>query len=237
MGKEGVSDADKERRAALKEEIEAIEKKAGSSSGRYAFFDAVYEEASGDEARVPWADLEPKAELLQWLAENSARPGQRAIDVGCGLGDNAEALALAGYDTVAFDYSEKAVNWARKRFPDTAVSYRAADLFDLPPDWVGGFDLVNECFTLQALPPDMLERTAAAVASLVKPGGTLLIYTRYEPGGRPNGPPWPLPEERLNMFEAVGFDKKEDRRFELFRQDGSAMLHAFIVWVRRTADA
>jgi 2-polyprenyl-3-methyl-5-hydroxy-6-metoxy-1,4-benzoquinol methylase len=235
MGKEGVSGSEKERRSALREDIEAIQKEAGPSSGRYAFFDAVYEEAAGQEARVPWADLEPKAELLQWLGKNSSLPGQRAIDVGCGLGDNAEALASAGYDTVAFDYSEKAVNWAKRRFPDSAVSYRAADLFGVPPDWIGGFDLVNECFTLQALPPDMLDRTAAAVASLVRPGGMLLVYTRYEPGGRPSGPPWPLPEERLDMFMALGFDKQEDRRFELFRQDGSAMKHAFMVWRRRMA--
>ena len=62
---------------------------------RDEFFETVYNSAKGDAALVPWADLEPKAQLLNWLAGN---PGNnaRAIDIGCGLGDNAEAITRAG---------------------------------------------------------------------------------------------------------------------------------------------
>jgi hypothetical protein len=37
-------------------------------------------------------------------------------------------------------------------FPQSAVDYRVADLFDAPSEWRGAFDLVHELYTLQALP-------------------------------------------------------------------------------------
>lgn len=204
------------------------------TSDRFQFFDEVYENAAGEAGSVPWADLAPKDELVQWLAEN---PGinpsgarKRAIDVACGLGDNAEALAGAGYETIGFDYSAKAIDWARRRFPGSTASYETADLFDPPGSWIGTFDLVNECFTLQALPPEMLDRTAAAIAALVRPGGDLLVYTRYEKQGRSEGPPWPLAESRLDLFAPLGFETVSERRFKHHRPDGRVIPHSFRHW-------
>ena len=110
---------------------------------RYPFrrdwFEAVYNLAEGDPACVPWANLAPHPLLAEWLSHNDLA-GKRALDVGCGLGDNAEALARSGARTVAFDLSDRAIEWARDRFPGTSVSYRSADLFDAPPEWAGAFD-------------------------------------------------------------------------------------------------
>src|SRR5690606_21942980 len=133
---------------------------------RAAFFDMVYEMAGGDASSVPWADLAPKPELVEWLAAN---PGgrRRAIDVACGLGDNAEAISAAGYATTAFDGAGKAIDWARRRFPETSVDYRVADLLAPPDAWRRGFDLVHECYTVQSVPPERHEAFARAVAELV----------------------------------------------------------------------
>ena len=117
----------------------------------------------------------------------------RALDVGCGLGDNAEALSAAGAETTAFDLSENAIRWARRRFPDSRVKYRAADLFDPPPEWRGAFDLVNECYTLQALPNRLLPEAGRALVSFLNPGARLLVTPRSRPNpAAPEGPPWPL---------------------------------------------
>jgi hypothetical protein len=53
---------------------------------------------AGTEA-IPWADLEPNPHLLSWLEANPTDGrGRRALKVGCGLGDDAEALAELGFD-------------------------------------------------------------------------------------------------------------------------------------------
>ncbi|MET7395879.1 class I SAM-dependent methyltransferase [Dactylosporangium sp. NPDC005572] len=99
----------------------------------------------------------------------------RAVVVGCGLGADAEFLAGLGWTTTAFDVSPSAVRTARERFPDSPVEYVVADLFALPEGFAGGFDLVLESMTVQALPRALRERAVAAVRSLVAPGGTLLV--------------------------------------------------------------
>lgn len=96
---------------------------------RNDWFEAVYDLADGDAAAVPWADLKPKKSLTSWLETQPASSLKgKAIDVACGLGDNAEALAAAGFDVTAFDFSKNAIEWARKRFSGGPVSYVVADL-------------------------------------------------------------------------------------------------------------
>lgn len=238
MGEEGMSgpDTDKQdfmdRRDAARERLDGLfGAKGGKREDRSAWFDAVYETAGGDAAAVPWADLAPKAELVDWLDAHPGR-GQLAVDVGCGLGDNAEALARAGYRATGFDLSPKAVEWAQQRFPDSAVDYRAADLFDLPADWIGRFDLVHECYTLQALSGDLRVRAFAAVTSLVAPGGRLLVLTRTTPEGAvPDGPPWPLAPSELERFSSLGLERIDRHAYDI-RKGERVIAHVRDVWRR-----
>lgn len=193
------------RRDAARERLDQITgAKGGAIDDRLAWFHTVYREAGGDPAAIPWADLAPKAALLEWLADRPG-DGKRAVDIGCGLGDNAEAIAAADYDTTAFDLSDEAVGWARKRFPDSPVHYQAADLFNLPADFLGTFDLVHECYTIQALDGDLRAGSVDAIAGLVAPGGTLLLISRSrDEGAETKGPPWPLQPSEWRRFSAAG---------------------------------
>jgi len=218
------------RRAKAREEVNKLDRDTiHSEPERGAFFNTVYDRANDDAAQIPWADLAPKPHIETWLKANPG-DGQTALDIACGLGDNAEAIAAAGYNTTAFDLSQTAIDWANKRFVNSSVKYLAASLFEPSVEWSAGFDLVNECYTLQALPPQMLDKTANAIAQLVKPGGTLLVYSRMRHNiEEPDGPPWPLHESDLLRFADLGFSLIKDERFEIIRGDRK-IPHQFAHW-------
>ncbi|MGB3612256.1 MAG: class I SAM-dependent methyltransferase [Elainellaceae cyanobacterium] len=166
------------------------------------WFEPLYAAADGDPNHVPWAKLTPHPALQQWLSHrelDQATP--RALVIGCGLGDDAEALGHHGYRTTAFDISPTAIAWCQRRFPDSGVAYKVADLFDLPSDWAQAFDLVFECRTVQALPLAVRDAAIDGIAHLVTPGGRLLVMTRLSDTVS-DGPPWPLRELDLARFAA-----------------------------------
>lgn len=220
------------RQEAMKSKVNEMDKGSlHSLPEREKFFQDVYNNAEGDAAAVPWADLAAKERLATWLEENPDHEG-RAIDIGCGLGDNAEALAEAWYETIGFDFSSKAISWAKERFPESDVTYRQMDLFDLPQEWLGAFDLVHECYTLQSIPPETLEKSIPAVSSLVAPNGILLVYTRIrDDGAQADGPPWPLEENKVVSFADYGLELVSRDDFMLERPDRK-IPHSFMVWKR-----
>lgn len=179
------------------------------------WFDALYAEADEDPSVVPWADLAPNPHLVRWLDGRSAPgPGARALAVGCGYGDDAEELARRGYETVAFDLSPIAIERCARRFPATSVCYACADLYAYPAEWERFFDLVVEAYTLQVLPPELRPAATARIASLVRPGGTLVVVSRLrEPHESEGAMPWPLVRGEVLAFATDGLNLVEYAAF------------------------
>ena len=168
-------------------------------------FEEIYARAGDDLAAVPWASLAPHAALLVWLDGQPEGFGQQALVVGCGFGDDAEAVSRRGYRVSAFDIAPTAIERCRERFPDSEVDYRVADLFALPDAWRGAFDLVVEVRTLQSLPLGQRAGAAAAIAGTVGPGGVVWVHCLARDDAEPvTARPWPVSRRELTAFVDAG---------------------------------
>lgn len=210
---------------------------AGESIARgdaLGWFEDLYRSAGAEWERVPWADLVPNPLLVEWLASpDAAGLRGRALVVGCGYGDDAEALAAAGFAVTAFDVAPSAIEACRARYPATTVEYVVADALAPPPAWHGAFDLVFESYTLQVLPPAARAPLLARLAETVAPGGALLVLCRGRDPEDPEGDlPWPLLRAELDALRAEGL---EPARFEDLLDDETPPVRRFRALYRRAA--
>lgn len=192
-----------------RERARAIAKQSLEQGDATGWFEKLYVEAQGDESRVPWADRDGHPLLTEWLAtQRVLGRGRRALVIGCGLGEDCEALAGAGFDVTGFDISPTAVAWCAQRFAGSRVRYQVADLLAPPSAWGGAFEFVFECYTLQALPPAPRELATRNIASFVAPGGELLVVMRGRNADEDTGQlPWPLTCNEIRAFQAHGMSE------------------------------
>ena len=165
-------------------------------------FEAIYAGAEAGGAKPPWDYGAPRPQLVEWAEErNLAGGGREALVVGCGYGADAEFLSLLGFRTTAFDFASTAIATARRTYPGSEVTYLVADVFDLPREWKGRFDLVVESLTVQSMPPEQHTVAAQNIAALLAPEGTLLVLaTTRDERTEVKGPPWPLTRAELEGF-------------------------------------
>ena len=153
--------------------------------------------------------MEANPNLVAWLErEHVEGTGKSALVVGCGLGDDAEELSRRGFRVTAFDVSASAIAMADERFPESAVEYVAADLFQPPADWTRKYDLVHEAYTLQVLPRGLRSKAVSQLASFVSPHGILLVIARArDEADDPGEMPWPLTCSELEMATRSGLER------------------------------
>ena len=115
---------------------------------------------------------------LEWINGLSPLQGQRVLDVGCGGGILADAMARKGAQVTGIDLSTKALRVAQLRAleaqtPD--IEYREVSVETLAQEQPGSFDMVTCMEMLEHVPdPDSVVRACAA---LVKPGGWVFFST------------------------------------------------------------
>jgi SAM-dependent methyltransferase len=124
---------------------------------------------------VPWDTGRPQPAILDRAAAGDVRG--RVIDVGCGAGTEALALADRGHEVVGVDFAAAAVERARARAAETGAgaTFRVADALALAEAEVGSFETAVDCGLLHALGPADRRTYTGSLASVVDPGGRAVV--------------------------------------------------------------
>lgn len=167
------------------------------------FFENVYQNADkNDLSSIPWATLKPNRHLEAYLKKHETVQSKSALVIGCGLGDDAHALAEAGYSVDAIDISQTAISIAKERFGSEDIAFCIEDIFFLPKEMSGKYDLVFESRTIQSLHPEHKKQLMQIIAGLLAPQGELLLHANIQDDVHSFcGPPWPLYRSDLQVFK------------------------------------
>lgn len=195
------------------------------------WFESIYAGANGNYKSVFWADLKPSPYLVDWLKENLIKKNNKtACVIGCGVGDDAEALAEFGFEVIAFDISPSAIALCKNRYKNTKVNYAVADLFYYPKEWLEKFDVVYECNTIQVLPGDYRKKARKAISSLLAPSGYALVSCRSrKEGEKEEEIPLPLSKSEINEF--IEIDKLKEISFLAYDDEQVPRIpHFFVIY-------
>ena len=129
----------------------------------------------------PEGEFRPLHEInplrLDWIDERAGLAGKKVLDVGCGGGILAEAMAQRGAEVTGIDLSEKSLRVAELHQLESGagVRYERAMAEEFAAGRAGQFDVVT-CMELLEHVPDPASMVAAC-AQLVRPGGQVFFST------------------------------------------------------------
>lgn len=111
---------------------------------------------------------------FDWFADRARDfSARRILEIGCGLGDAAHAVAAStGAEVLGIDLSSSFVEAASRRFSMPNLSYRVVDIWSSEFDALGSFDMVMGNGILHHLRPDLI-KVLARLRSLSTPNGGL----------------------------------------------------------------
>lgn len=112
--------------------------------------------------------------MLDWYFPIEA--GQRALDVGCGSGVIAHAMAQKGAQVLAVDGNPDAIRYATMTFGSDALEFRQGlvDELNLPENT---FDRITCLEVIEHIHEDQGRTLLQSLYRLLKPGGKLLLTT------------------------------------------------------------
>ena len=152
---------------------------------------------------TPWDAGSVPSALGIWLKKRSS--SLRVLIPGCGTGYEVRAFAERGHNVLAIDFSDAALDAARRELGKLASLVRRDDFFSLQEK---PFDVIYERAFLCALPRSLWTGWARRTAELVRPGGELAGFFYLDDNER--GPPFGIARQELNSLLQGDFRLIED---------------------------
>ena len=156
-----------------------------------------------------WDDGGPEPSLMQLFHDGRLPVGSMVVP-GCGRGWEVTAFEALGFSVTGIDFAAAPLDAlrARARAEGLAPTVLQADIFALPDQLKGQFDVALELACFCAILPEQREAYVAVLDWLLKPGGTLAggFFTRPDKVG---GPPFTVTADALHAYLAPSFDSIE----------------------------
>lgn len=148
---------------------------------------------------TPWEKGRAHPELVRFVAAEGRPPGKIVVP-GCGFGHDVRALSSGENEVLGVDLAPYAFERAQS-FPRVGNErYLLADLFALPQEMLGAFDVVFEHTCFCALDPVERRRYVTALTQLLKPGGKLVAIFFLDPDLVRDGPPYGVERAELSAL-------------------------------------
>lgn len=122
--------------------------------------------------------------ILNWVDDLALAPGSQALEIGCGAGFMAIALAQRGLRVDGIDSAEAMIDLARQNAVESGtapamLSFEVSDVYSLPYK-DASFDLLIAIGVLPWL--DRAELAVREMARVTKPGGYIILTTANRAG-------------------------------------------------------
>ena len=170
------------------------------------------------DGQTPWDSGRPNSELIRVVDERGL-PGRRILELGCGTGTNAIALARRGYSVTAVDQVDVAIDLARSKAETAGVhiDFRVGDLTKM--DLGGPYESICDVGVYHGVRNRDLDGFLAAVKRVSRRGTRWLTLAGNAREALPDGPPVVTEEEirrelgplfRILQIRECRFDLRPD---------------------------
>lgn len=166
-------------------------------------FDEIYRGTA-----IPWDIGEPQPALAELVSEGWCQGA--VLDIGCGTGELALALAARGHPVTGIDLSSGAIELATRKAADRGLqaTFHTGDATELD-GYDDSFDTVLDSGLLHCLPPDAQQRYLRVLRRVCRSGGRVAVLCFAErPGARTPGGRH-LTEDWLRELFTDGWDIDE----------------------------
>jgi ubiquinone/menaquinone biosynthesis C-methylase UbiE len=135
----------------------------------------------------PWDVGHPQPAFQALIKSGEIKPG-RALDIGCGRGENAIMLAMSGFEVTGIDLIEEAISDAKAKAIErhVKVSFVAGDVLQMDRLFMEGeFDIVIDSGLFHVMTDEERPIFVRQVHRVLKAGGKyfMLCFSDKEPQG------------------------------------------------------
>jgi SAM-dependent methyltransferase len=170
---------------------------AKENVGADSFWNQIYEKNAAG-----W-DLGGPSPVLIDMIPRLKIPKARVLVLGCGAGHDAAFLAEHDHFVTAVDFSAEAIAQAKKKYAQLKnLKFEQHDIFKLPTEWTGQFDVIFEHTCYCAINPERRNEVVKIWRRMLSPQGSILavFFTMYNNHSPPFGSSeWEI-RKRLQPF-------------------------------------